>query len=166
MDEKTLVKLVKELHDLGADNRRFLETRFTSPSSSGLTEYKEIIREALNPSIYGDCKVEFATAKKAISSYRKASGDDHGLAELMMYYVETANRFTLDYGDMWEQFYASVESMYKRVLTHLLKMHKSGKDISRFKERAHKVMTSTEHIGWGYHDALTDYYYSVFPGDA
>lgn len=80
----------------------------------------------------------------------------------MVYYVEQANQFTLDHGDMWEQFYLSVENMFSRAVKQIQELDRKGKDTNSFRERLAKVVKSTSEIGWGYHDTLTDIYYEAF----
>lgn len=53
--------------------------------------------------------------RKAISDYKKASGDEVGVLDIMVYYVEMGTKFTLEYGDIYEEFYDSLESMFKKV---------------------------------------------------
>ena len=80
----------------------------------------------------------------------------------MVFYVERANQFTLDYGDMWEQFYLSVENMFERALKQLEEMEAAGIEICPLRERLASVVASTSGIGWGYHDTLSDLYYESF----
>ena len=161
LDDKELLNLIGELHRLTPENERFLETRY-APSANTLNEFKRKIDDALYPDVLHNEDVDFRSAKKAISTYSKASGDKLGIAELMVFYVERANQFTLDYGDMWEQFYLSVENMFERALRQLKEMEAAGIDICPLRERLASVVTSTSGIGWGYHDTLSDLYYESF----
>ncbi|MEM6822732.1 MAG: hypothetical protein AAF558_12430 [Verrucomicrobiota bacterium] len=161
LEDKELLKLIGELYKLTPMNRRFLETRYSS-SSKTLKEFKQIIDDALYPNVMRNDDVDFRTAKKAISTYSKATGDKPGIGELMVFYVERANQFTLDYGDMWEQFYISVESMFERALKQLQEMQALGMEIEPLRKRLEKVVDSTNCIGWGYHDMLTQLYGEAF----
>jgi len=67
LDKGDLMKLVGDLFKLSSENARFLDTRF-SASSSALLAYKKIISEALYEKALKSDKVDFRTAKKAISS--------------------------------------------------------------------------------------------------
>ncbi len=55
-------------------------------------------------------------AKKAISQYTKATGDQTGTLELMAYFVERGDQFIVDFGDINAGFYSSLESMFGRIL--------------------------------------------------
>lgn len=159
LDKADLLKLVGDLFKLSSENAQFLGTRFSS-SSSDLLVYKKIISEALYEKALKSDKVDFRTAKKAISNYRKARGSDEGLAELMVFYVERANQFSMEMGDMWEGFYTSVESMYQSTVDLLLKQRKKGENIESFRCRLESVMKSTSDMGWGHYDVLSDIYYA------
>ena len=56
-----------------------------------------------------------------MSDYFKATKDKLGQLELMVYYLETGNQFTLDLGDIDEPFYSSLESKFYRILKSLEK---------------------------------------------
>ena len=161
LENKELLKLIGELYKLTSENKRFLETRYASNSKT-LKEFKQIIDDALYPDVMRNDDVDFRTAKKALSTYSKASGDEAGIAELMVFYVERANQFTLDCGDMREQFYISVENMFERALKQLQEMEALGIEIEPLRERLEKVVDSTSRIGWGYHDMLTQLYCEAF----
>ena len=102
------------------------------------------------------------SANKAIQDYRLASGDDEGLAELLTVYVEVGNQFTLDYGDIDEGYYDTMESAFQDAVDHLLAMGNREKDIGKYRERLRKVVISTANIGWGYGDGLNGMFYDAF----
>ena len=107
--------------------------------------------------------IEVSKAKKAISSYSKAVGDPIGETELMTFFVECGNKFTLDFGDMDEPFYDALNRMYRRAMNKLLSLPEEQRD--EFQGRLEAIMTSSSNIGWGYHDMLCDDYYEAFPKD-
>jgi len=63
--------------------------------------------------------IRFSVGKKAISDYFKATKDRIGQLELMIYYVEIGNQFIIDFGDIDEPFYSSLESMFNRILSNI-----------------------------------------------
>lgn len=58
--------------------------------------------------------MSLSTGKAAISAYKKTINDTEGLLELMVFYVECGNKFTVDYGDIDEQCYYSIETMFEK----------------------------------------------------
>jgi hypothetical protein len=162
LDQKQLLKLIADLYKFSDENKTFLHTRF-SVGEDQLGSYKKIIDDFLFPDVFSNKPIQVAKAKKAISSYSKALGDDLGQAELMVYFVECGNNFTLDFGDINEAFYDALKSMYQRAIDKVLSL--PVKQQSEFKRRLKEIMTSSSGIGWGYHDTLADDYYRAFPED-
>lgn len=135
-----------------ACNRVFVESRFLA-GEDALNNYKQVISEAVYPDVYKNKPIRLSVGKKAISDYRKATGDDLGMLELMVHYLEQGNDFTAEYGDTDEQFYDSLCSMLDRVLDMLAdqNMHMKNEYIPRLGQ----VVIRAGGIGWGYHDYIS-----------
>ncbi|MBF0290420.1 MAG: hypothetical protein HQM14_21615 [SAR324 cluster bacterium] len=165
IESSELLRLIKKLYELNEDNKRFLRVRYikSKKSEQTLNSYKKAIEDALYPDvIHTSDEVNFIKAWKIISEYKIAKGDDRELADLMIFYVETANNFTLNYGDMWEGFYEELEDMFDKVIKHILSMKQQNKEIADLQDRLKAIVISTQNIGWGYHDALHDMYFDAF----
>lgn len=160
MNEGQLVSLVADLYRLSKENQVFLHSRF-SIGKDTLGPYKKIIEACMYPDIEKDKPIQISKAKKAISSYSKAVGDPRGEAELMTYFVECGNRFTVDFGDIDEAFYDALNRMYKRAINKVLTLQEEER--REFRSRLEEIMISSSDIGWGYHDMLCDDYYEAFP---
>jgi len=78
----------------------------------------------------------------------------YGKIELMIFFVECGNKFTLDFGDIDEGFYDALNQMYQRAIRSVLSLPEEQR--SEFQERLEKIMTSSSGIGWGYHDMLVE----------
>ena len=115
------------------------------------------------PNIYRDKPIEISKAKRAISAYSKAVGDPRGEAELMTFFVECGNRFTVEFGDIDEGFYISLNLMYKRTIEKVLSL--PAEQQGEFRERLKEIVTSSGGIGWGYHDELCRDFFEAFPED-
>ena len=161
-DHKQLIKLISDLYNFSNENKTFLHTRY-NVGDDKLGPYKKIIEENMYPDVFRNKPIQVAKAKKAISSYSKAVGDDMGQAELMVYFVECGNNLTLDLGDIDEAFYDALNSMYKRAFDKVLSLPVKQKH--EFKRRLKEIMTSSSGIGWGYYDTLADDYFRAFPED-
>jgi len=160
MDHKQLTKLVADMYRFSKDNQVFLHTRF-GIGKDRLAPYKKTIDECMHPDIYSNKPIQIAKAKKAISNYSKAVGDILGEAELMIFFVECGNNFTVSYGDMDEGFYDSLNGMYRRAIKKIFNFPE--KQQREFRDRLKEIIISSSNIGWGYHDILNDDYYSTFP---
>jgi len=119
-DKSELLKLIADLYSSNADNKSFIHSRY-SVGGQTLEPYRSIISESLYPNVYKNEPIRLSIGKKAISDYFKATKDRAGQLELMVHYLETGNQFTVDFGDIDEQFYSSLESMFERILVALRK---------------------------------------------
>lgn len=155
-----LIELVEDLYQLSEENKIFLHARLIK-SVDSLQKYKRIISEELYPDVLRkDNHFDFDKAEKAIKDFAKATGNDESTVDLMIYFVECGNQFTLDYGDINEIFYDTLIAMYEKAIEFVLKMPKRKQ--LPFRERLEKIMKSADGIGWGYHDDLCHYYYEAF----
>ena len=70
---------------------------------------------ALAPDVYGkrDARISVATAKKALSAYRKAIGDPVGVLELRLFWCETAVRFSMEFGYADTGYFDAVANQYR-----------------------------------------------------
>lgn len=152
-EESELLKLVADLYSLSADNKSFIHSRYSIGGKS-LEPYRGIISESLYPDVYKNKPIRLSVGKKAISDYFKATKDKIGQLELMVHYLETGNQFTVDFGDIDEQFYSSLESMFDYILSVLIKQ--PSKVQEQYLSRLEDVVVSARNIGWGYYDYISD----------
>lgn len=153
-EKKELIRLVLELARLRKDNMSWLETKLKG--SAHLAESVEHYKNKILSGFEG--RIKLNVGKKAISDFRKASNDRESLIDLMLLYVEKGTEVTLTYGDLYEQFYYSLECMYGDAV-ELLKKWDDKNLIDKFRPRLKAVVTKTEGMGWGYHDTLSDMYF-------
>jgi len=163
LNQKQLLKLVADLYRFSKGNQAFFHARF-GIGDDPLVPYKKTIDECMYPDVYGSKPIQISKAKKAINSYSKAVGDPLGEIELMVFFVECGNKFTVDFGDIDEGFYDALNLMYRRAIQKVLSLPEEQR--RDFRERLEKIMTSASGIGWGYYDMLCDDYYSAFPEDS
>jgi len=156
-----IIDIMKDLYKLSGDNKAFLDARCLGGDES-IQRYKKVILNCLYPDVPSKKEeyFDFDRAGKAINDCAKATGDDEGTADLMIYYVECGNKFTLEYGDIDEVFYDNLVEMCGKAIKIVLKMPK--KEQEAFRKRLEKIMKSSDGIGWGYHDDLGDLYYEAF----
>ena len=134
--------------------REYYQAKANPPDDSAVREkYKAVIRNEFFPD-RGDGKARLSVARKAVADYAKVAGSANGIADVMVYYVETGVEFTVDFGDIDEPFYLSMERMYEAALRHLAK---HGLWL-QFESRCSRIVNRTSGIGWGFHDTLRDLY--------
>jgi hypothetical protein len=150
-----LLALIKDLYDYSADNKAFLAARFAKGGeAAALEEYRQRIitqffpkRRAMFP------KPDLQEARRAIREYRKATSDITGTLDLMLTYVEAGTRFTNEYGDLWEAFYISMETMLEE-FSKLIQTPAAAGLYGEFRDRLLKLEAESRDIGWGYHDSI------------
>src|SRR5260370_36994502 len=81
-DRAALLALVQGLYAAAAGNRAFLHARF-GLGLDLLQPYKKIMDRWLWPDVFPGEEASVSKAKRAISDYRKASGDAEGVEEVM-----------------------------------------------------------------------------------
>jgi hypothetical protein len=157
-DSKELLLLVKDLYSLNQDNKTFIQTKYSLIDP--IKPYKEIIEQSLYPDPIANDPISLSNGRKAISRYRKAVGDPNGILELMVYYVECGNQLTVEYGDIDEKFYNSLESMFVDVLEILSKCEQET--VNNYLPRLRILVDKAKGIGWGYYDNMSDYLFEAF----
>ena len=94
---------------------RPIHTRF-GLGEDVLEPYKETLDRWLWPDPLRNQDVSVAKAKQAISSYRKAVGEPAGLAELMVYFCESAAGFSNDVGYQDEGYFNALVNMFEQAI--------------------------------------------------
>jgi hypothetical protein len=162
LDTSELIQLIASLYRLSKGNRDFLHARF-SVGDDPIGPYKKVIEDCMFPDVFKNKPVQISTAKKAIKEYSKAVGNAKGEAELMTYFVECGNQFTVEFGDIDEGFYDALLRMYARAINKVLSLPEEEQH--EFRERLKAIMVTSDRIGWGYHDGLCEQYCEAFPED-
>jgi hypothetical protein len=161
-DKAKLIELLRDLYNLSEDNKNFFNARL-SLVKKPTAPYKKIIRACLYPDIMEEEGFEYDKAEQAIGRYSIAYGTAEGIADLMIYFVECGNKFTLDYGDIDETFYDTMIEMYAKAVRKVLELPENKQ--GPFRKRLKEIVESSNGIGWGYHDDLCHYYYDKFESE-
>lgn len=161
LEQRTQAELIADIVDLfrRVDAvKDYYQLRLEADSSEEvLAPYKAAIQQEFFPS-RGFGEARLSIAQKPIREYKKISSSPEGLIELMVFYVEMGVRFTNAYGDINESFYSSMERMYERAVKLMTEQHLQD----RFEARCKQIVHKTAHIGWGFHDTLSDIYNQYF----
>lgn len=157
-----LIGIIGDLYKLNADNKVFLNSNLNIGNIDELAEpYRRKIKNQFNPT-RGYPKINLRIARKALNDFKKSSADVKVTADLMIYYVEQGVQCTLNYGDVDESFYNSLESVFVEVIELIVKT-KNPDIIEEFRFRLEKIVSDTSGIGWGFHDYLSDVFYTKYP---
>ena len=155
LSQSELITLLSDLYGLSSQNKNFVDTRFLKEVKT-IDRYKEIIRRYICPDEpWKDSQpISIKEAKKALSDYKKASQDSLGLIELMVYYLECGTDFLCQYGDMYEQYYDSLESVFENTLQLIKQQDQVA--TKHFLIRLDIVVKKSDGTGYGYYDTISD----------
>lgn len=152
--DKYLIDFISDLYLISSQNKNFIEAHFIK-NDAILTRYKNIIKKHIAPSEpWKGQPVKLKDAKKVICYYKKATDDIVGLIDLMICYVEYGTDFLCEFGDMHDQYYYSLESVFNNALK--LIESSEHKDMLSFKKRLNDVVKKSEDLGYGYYDSISD----------
>lgn len=156
LDKKDLIKHISELYKKYKPVKEYFDFYINPEENKILELYKDKVKEGFFPK-RGD-QLKLSVSRKAINDFKKLGTSQESVADLLLHFVENGVEFTNTYGDINESFYTSIENTYHNALDLLA----NNEILERFKERAYKVITDTEGIGWGFHDYLADLYYQYY----
>lgn len=153
-DRAGFQQLVSDLYALSKENQAFMHARF-GPVTNALDDYKKRISLALAPDISRRAaNPSVATAKKSISEYTKAVGDQLGILELKMYWCETAIQFSMEYAFADIGYLEALLRQYRDVCQVLPNIPEP--QLTEFIERMEGVRDEAAHIGYGVFDEMND----------
>jgi hypothetical protein len=157
-DRAGLLGLVQDLYAVDKDNKAFLHARL-GLGSDQLAPYKAIISRWICPDLMRSQSVSISKAKKAIADYKKAIGEQAGLAELSIFYCEEAFSFLESCAFEDERYFVAVILMYDQAVKRVLDLpvaerHAYTKRLGNLRSRARPV-------GWGMDDELNSIWYEA-----
>jgi hypothetical protein len=153
-DQKTLIRLIKDLFDASPDNRAFLAARFIREEyvDWALEEYRRRIVEQFYPKRgFGNPKM--SVCRRAISDYRKARGDLDGLADLMLTIVEVGTQFARDFGVDDGAYFDSLGSMFESII-ELLSTGQGMYVYGHLQHRVERLAQVADGMGYGHSDLI------------
>ena len=162
VSQQELLDIIRDLYKLNSDNKVFLSSHLQIGDPRDLSEpYRRKIRNEFYPD-RGFPKLNLGAARKALNDFKKASADPKAVADLMAYYVEQGIQCTLQYGDIDEAFYNSLEPVFSDAIEIITKTG-DAEIIAEFYPRLEQIVWDTSGMGWGFHDYLHDTFYSDYP---
>lgn len=158
-EHKELIELVVEIFKANKEVQNYLSSKFLGDEV--IEEIYKVARKKIKDEFFperGFGKLRLADAKKEITAFKKATKDDKRTVDLMLFYVEQGVDFTCSYGDINENFYSSMVKMFDQVA---MECDRDEELYQEFSTRLRNVISNTEGIGWGFHEALVDCYYYI-----
>ncbi len=118
--------------------------------------YRQRIEEIFFPRRGFPEKLDLRAGRKAISEYKKASGDFEGTIDLMLVYVESGTAFTDQYGDIDMPFYDSLMSVLRKIAEELQGSDEGAEIYTRHRKRFLAIQRTAGGMGWGYGDFVME----------
>ncbi len=156
LEKADLIKHITELYKKFKPVKEYFDFYVNPNEKELLKQYKEKVTEGFFPK--RGYQLKLSISRKAINDFKKLGISAESLADLLLHFVENGVEFTNEYGDIDEKFYTSIENTFSQALDLIDKNGLSD----NFKQRAYKIVTDTEGIGWGFHDYLEDLYYQHY----
>ncbi len=154
MKKEDIIEMVLELYSARKEAQEYLEFYAVPDEKGKLEEYKAIIQEEFYPNRRRVPQARFSVCRKAVADFKKLKPSDDALAELMVSYMEWATKLTDDYGDMWEQYYDSVERNFDKTVKHIVA---SGL-WDEYDKRLRQCVQWSKGNGYGFADAISGMY--------
>jgi hypothetical protein len=152
-DRAGLVGLLSDLHSLSRDNQAFLHARL-GLGLDPLAPYKVTISRWTYPDLVRGQVISVRKAKRAIFDYKKAIGLPAGVAELSVFYCESAARLLSECGMEDEGYFTALVRMFDQALAVVAKLDPSER--TALLERLDAVRSATDAVGWGVKDAMDE----------
>ena len=157
LSAEQLCAIILDFAKMKKENAEWLEMRLKGRGDfpAAMAHYKKKIRGALFSE-----KINLRAARQAVLDFRRLKPELLPLLDMMISYVEIGIEVENEYGDLYEVFYSSIESMYISAL-RLLKVNPAL--LPEFKPRIEKIISESAE-GWGHRDTLKDYYEMLLDG--
>ena len=149
-----LIEEIAELYKKFPAIKEYYQASFSGDDAAILDKYKDIVRGEFLMRGNRFPKMRLSVARKAVADFKKISSSVQSIADIMITYVEAGVSCTLEFGDIDESFYNSMESMYESAIKYIVKEHL----FVEFGNRLYDIVQDTHDIGWGFHDQLSYLY--------
>ena len=154
LTKEQITDIVLELYDARKEAKDYLEFYLAPDCNTELEKCKKTIRNEFFPTRGFSDKPSFAKCRKVISDFQKLKPEPTFVADLMLFYIEQGCEYTLEFGDMWEQFYTTLEGNFDRTMRFIF----LNGLLANYYERIEKLIDCVSDCGWGFYDTLQDIY--------
>ncbi len=157
-DRAELLALLKDMHDASLSNRCFLQARFAL-GEAPLQPYKRELERWLFPALERGQDFSIGKAKKVLVDYRKARGDNQGMAELCIYYCEQVRAFLGCCGVEDEAYYLALTDVYGQALDHVRGLPEASR--AGYIVRLRRLREASYDYAWGVHECLLEAWFNA-----
>jgi hypothetical protein len=148
--EKQLTSLISECYKLSDEVRFYLSTELMENEQECQRMIDEL-RDELSSAFWREKGSipqipDLRKAKKAISNLKKATNDPEIIVSFMLDYVDHGISFSCEYGDMWDEYYSSIEKMFESMTKIILENSKQI-NVCPIIERIEKIVDESSAFG-------------------
>ena len=138
LSKEQVIEVMIELYDARKEAKEYLEFYLAPDSNAELEKCKKAIRQEFFPTRGFSEKPSFTKCRKVISDFQKLKPDPVCVADLMLFYIEQGCEYTVTFGDMWEQYYTTLESNFNKAMKFIF-MHGL---LATYYERIEKLLNN------------------------
>lgn len=155
LTKEQIIEIMLDLYDVRKEAKNYLEFHLASHSGVELARCKSIIEQEFFPTRGLAKNPSLNKCKKIVSDFRKLKANPSDIADLMLFFIEQASRFSAIYGgDMGEQYYIVLENNFRKYMDYIFM---NGLLID-FYERIEDLILLAGHSGYGFGDELQEMY--------
>ncbi len=155
LPKERVIEIILELYDARKEAKDYLEFYLAPDSNAELEKCKETIRQEFFPTRGFSEKPSFAKCRKVISDFQKLKPEPTCIADLMLFYIEQGCEYTVTFGDMWEQYYITLENNFDKAMKFIF----MNGLLAQYYERIEKLLDNANNCGWGFYDTLLEIYH-------
>lgn len=156
LPKEQIIELFLKLYDARKEAKEYLDFYLMPNSMAEVEKYKKAIRQEFFPDRGFSEKPSFAKCRKVISDFQKLKPDPHCVADLMLFYIEQGCEYSVTFGDMWEQYYTTLENNFEKAVRVIAQ---NGLVLDYYK-RIENLLDNAQNCGWGFGDTLADIYFN------
>lgn len=156
LTKEQIIELVAELYDARKEAKEYLELYLSPDSKAEVEKRKDIIRGEFFPGRGFTTTPSFSKCWKVISDFQKLRPDPHCVADLMLFYIEQGCEYSVTFGDMWEQYYTTLENNFEKAVRFIVN---NGLALECYK-RIEELLDKAQNCGWEFGDTLADIYFN------
>lgn len=153
LTKEQITTIVLELYDARKEAKDYLEFYLDPDCDAELEKCKKIIRNEFFPTRGFSENPSLAKCRKVISDFQKLKPAPTFVADLMLFYIEQGCEYTRTFGNMWEQFYTTMEGNFKKAV-HFIFLNGL---LVNYYERIEKLIDNTSGTGLDFHEIYSEY---------
>lgn len=154
LTKEEIVDIILALYDARKEAKEYLDFYLNPNCEAALDKCKKNIRNEFFPSRGFSDRPSFAKCRKIISDFHKLKPEPIFVADLMLFYIEQGCEYILEFGDMWESFYTTLEKNFDKAMRFIF----LNGLLAEYYERIERLIDSVSECGWGFYDTLQAIY--------